>query len=149
MSETAPDRINKDSLNSGGRKMTTKAHHTLSRRERQIMDVLYQKEQATAAEVQEGLPDAPSYSAVRALLRILENKGHIRHEPDKAKYVFTPIVNREKAKIAALKHLTQTYFEGSAELAASTLIENASHKLGDDALERLGKLIRKARDSKR
>ena len=129
--------------------MTTKAHHTLSRRERQIMDVLYQRERATAAEVQEGLPDAPSYSAVRALLRILENKGHIRHEQDKAKYVFTPIVNRERAKVSALKHLTQTYFEGSAELAATAMIESASPRLPDDGLDRLGKLIRKVREARR
>src|SRR6185295_6697183 len=129
--------------------MTTKAHHTLSRRERQIMDVLYQRERATAAEVQEGLPDAPSYSAVRALLRILENKGHIRHEQDKARYVFAPVVSREKAKVAALKHLTHTYFEGSPEHAIAAMIESASPRLADDALDRLGKLIRKARETKR
>jgi predicted transcriptional regulator len=113
------------------------------------MDVLYQRERATAAEVQEGLPDAPSYSAVRALLRILEQKGHIRHEQDKARYVFTPVVNREKAKVSALRHLVQTFFEGSPELAVSALIDSASPRLQEDALERILKLVRKAREGKR
>jgi predicted transcriptional regulator len=127
----------------------TKGHHTLSRRERQIMDVLYQREHATAAEVQEGLPDAPSYSAVRALLRILEQKGHIRHEQDKARYVFTPVVNRDKAKVSALRHLVQTYFDGSPEMAVAALVDSASPRLQDDALERILKLVRKARDTRR
>ncbi|HEX5000281.1 MAG TPA: BlaI/MecI/CopY family transcriptional regulator [Terriglobia bacterium] len=127
----------------------TKGHHTLSRRERQIMDVLYQRERATAAEVQEGLPDAPSYSAVRALLRILEQKGHIRHEQDKARYVFTPVVNRDKAKISALRHLVQTFFEGSPEMAVAALIDSAAPRLQEDALERILKQVRKARDARR
>lgn len=113
------------------------------------MDVLYQREHATAAEVQEGLPDAPSYSAVRALLRILEQKGHIRHEQDKARYVFTPVVNRDKAKVSALRHLVQTYFDGSPEMAVAALVDSASPRLQDDALERILKLVRKARDTRR
>jgi len=95
---------------------------SLSRRERQIMDVLYRMGRATAAEIQESLPLAPSYSATRALLRILEEKGHIRHETDGPRYVFVPKVSRDSAKKSALRHLVQTFFEGSAAKLVSTLV---------------------------
>src|SRR5215469_1184389 len=101
-------------------------HATLSRRERQIMDVLYRKESATAAEVMESLPDAPGYSAVRALLRILEQKGHVRHEERAGKYVFMPTLQREKAKRSALRHLVQTFFDGSTEDAVAALLDSTS-----------------------
>src|SRR5947209_709972 len=120
-------------------------HTTLSRRERQIMDVLYRKETATAAEVLELLPDPPSYSTVRALLRILEQKGHIRHEEKAGKYVFMPTVQREKAKRSAIRHLVQTFFEGSSEDAVAALLDSSSAKLSESELDRLQKLIDKAR----
>jgi len=109
------------------------------------MDVLYQRGRATALEVQESLPDPPSYSAVRAMLRILEEKGHIRHEQDGARYVFLPTMTRDKAKRSALRHLLQTFFDGSAEQAVATLLDVSSSKLSDADLDRLAELIEKAR----
>jgi BlaI family transcriptional regulator, penicillinase repressor len=120
-------------------------HATLSRRERQIMDVLYRKESATAAEVMESLPDPPSYSAVRALLRILEQKGHICHEETAGKYVFMPTMRRDQAKRSALRHLVRTFFDGSAEDAVAALLDSKSSKLSEPELDRLQKLIDKAR----
>jgi len=120
-------------------------HSTLSRRERQIMDVLYRKESATAAEVMENLPDPPGYSAVRALLRILEQKGHIRHEEKAGKYIFMPTLQREKAKRSAIRHLVQTFFDGSAEDAVAALLDSSSSKLSEPELDRLQELIDKAR----
>jgi predicted transcriptional regulator len=128
--------------------MTTSAsHHTLSRRERQIMDVLYQKGKATALEVQESLPDPPSYSAVRALLRILEDKGHIRHEQDGPRYVFTPKLPRDKARRSAIRHMMETFFEGSPEQAVAALLDVSSSKLSQEDLDRLAQLIENARGS--
>src|SRR5262245_16076701 len=123
----------------------TNAHVSLSRRERQIMDVLYRKGRATALEVLESLPDAPSYSAIRALLRVLETKGHVKHERSGPKYVFAPTVNREKAKKSAVRHLIQTFFDGSPEQAMTTLIDVSSSKLSADEFDRLASLIDKAR----
>ncbi|HEY2384426.1 MAG TPA: BlaI/MecI/CopY family transcriptional regulator [Terriglobia bacterium] len=120
-------------------------HAALSRRERQIMDVLYRKESATAAEVMESLPDPPGYSAVRALLRILEQKGHIRHEERAGKYVFMPTMQREKAKRSALRHLVQTFFDGSPEDAVAALLDSSSSRLSEPELDRLQQLIDKAR----
>ena len=109
------------------------------------MDVLYRKESATAAEVMESLPDPPSYSAVRALLRILEQKGHIRHEEKAGRYVFMPTIRREKAKRSAIRHLVQTFFDGSPEEAVAALLDGSSSKLSESELDRLQKLIDKAR----
>ena len=120
-------------------------HTTLSRRERQIMDVLYRKGSATAAEVLEHIPQPPSYSTVRALLRILEEKGHIRHEESAGKYVFMPTMPREKAKRSAIRHLIQTFFDGSPEDAVAALLDDSSSKLSDSELDRLQELIEKAR----
>src|SRR5438552_5344210 len=120
-------------------------HSRLSRRERQIMDVLYRRGQSTVADVIESLPDPPSYSAVRALLRILESKGHVKHEQDGTKYVFLPTVNREKARRSAIAHLLQTFFEGSAETAVATLLDVSSSRLSEAELSRLAKLIDRAR----
>jgi BlaI family penicillinase repressor len=117
----------------------------LSRRERQIMDLLFQRGRATAADVQEGLPEAPSYSAVRALLRILEEKGHVRHEQDGPRYVYIPKADRERARQSALKHVVQTFFDGSAEQAVSALLGSESPRMGADELERLAALIERAR----
>src|SRR3954468_13494467 len=95
----------------------------LSRRERQIMDVIYRRGRATAAEVLEDIPDPPSYSAVRAMLRLLEEKGHVRHEQDGPRYIFLPTVNRDRARKTALKHVVRTFFDGSATDAVAALLD--------------------------
>jgi predicted transcriptional regulator len=117
----------------------------LSRRERQIMDFLYRHGRATAADVQAGIPDAPGYSAVRAMLRVLEAKGHARHEQDGPRYVYVPRVARDRAKRQALRHVVRTFFDGSAEQAMAALLDDRSTKLSDDDLDRLARLIDKAR----
>lgn len=117
----------------------------LSRRERQIMDILYRRGRATAAEIQESLPEAPSYSAVRAMLRVLEEKKHIRHEEKDLRYVFLPAVPRDKARRSALAHLVETFFEGSTEQTVATLLDVSSRKLSDEEFDRLTALIEKAR----
>ncbi len=117
----------------------------LSRRERQIMDILYRLGSATAAEIQENLPDAPSYSAVRSLLRILEEKGHLRHQYDGPRYIFTPIVSRPAAQKSALKQIVRTFFDGSATQAVAALLDMSARDLSDDELEKLGKLVDQAR----
>jgi len=117
----------------------------LSRRERQIMDVIYRRGRATAADVMQELPDPPGYSAVRALLRVLEAKGHVKHESHGARYVFLPTVPREKARRSALKQLVQTFFDGSAEQAVVALLDLSASKLSDDELNRLSELIDQAR----
>jgi predicted transcriptional regulator len=123
----------------------TASHQHLSRRERQIMDVLYRKGRATAADVLASIPDPPGYSAVRALLRILEQKGHIRHQEIQGKYVFIPTMHRENAKRSAIRHLVQTFFGGSSEEAVAALLDASSSKLSDSELDRLQELIDKAR----
>ena len=115
----------------------------LSRRERQILDILYAKGTATAAEVQEALPDPPSYSAVRALLRVLEEKGHARHESQGTRYVYLPMVPRERARNSALSRIIKTFFDGSAAQAAAALVDSGS--LSDDELAKLSSLIERAR----
>jgi BlaI family penicillinase repressor len=117
----------------------------VSRRERQILDVLYKSGRATAAEVQDAIPNAPSYSAVRTLLRILEDKGHVRHEPDRARYVYMPTVERDRAKKSALRHMLNTFFEGSATQAIAALLDEDAKGLSDDDLERLKTMIDGAR----
>ena len=119
------------------------AHHLthVSRRERQILDVLYRTGRATAAEVREALPDPPSYSAVRAMLRILEQKGHIRHEQDGPRYLFFPKVAPRTAEKTALRHLVNTFFEGSIAQAMSALFEMSARDLTDEELARLQRLI--------
>jgi len=109
------------------------------------MDVLFQRSRATAAEIMENIPEPPSYSAVRAMLRILEEKGHIRHEQDGPRYVFLPTVTRDKAKRSALDHHLDTFFEGSAAQAVATLLDRSGPKISDDELDRLSRLIEKAR----
>src|SRR5215211_4459190 len=120
-------------------------HLDLSRRERQIVDILYARGRATAADVQSALPDPPSYSAVRAMLRILEEKGHIRHEQDGPRYVYLPTVARDRAKKTALRHVLQTFFNGSAEQALSALLDESDSRLSDRELDRLAELIDRAR----
>ncbi len=125
--------------------MVEQLQHNLSRRERQIMDVLFQRGKATAADVREDLPEAPSYSAVRALLRILEDKGHIRHEQDGPRYLYSPTVTKDKAKRSALNHLVDTFFNGSAEQAMAALLDDSGGPLSGDELDRLSDLIAQAR----
>jgi BlaI family penicillinase repressor len=120
-------------------------HHDLSRRERQIVDILYTQGRATAAEVLAALPDPPSYSAVRAMLRILEDKGHVRHEQDGPRYIYLPTVGRDRAKKTALRHVLQTFFNGSAEQALSALLDESDTRLSDLELDRLARLIDRAR----
>jgi BlaI family penicillinase repressor len=127
--------------------MKTHPHNELSRRERQIIDILYAQGQGTAAEVQAALPDPPSYSAVRAMLRILEDKGHVRHEQDGPRYVYVPTVARDNAKRSALRHVLRTFFDGSAEQAISALLDESSTRMSDAELDRLARMIDHARRS--
>jgi predicted transcriptional regulator len=120
----------------------------LSRRERQIMDSIYRRGRATAADVLADMPDPPSYSAVRAMLRLLEEKGHVRHEQDGPRYVFLPIVNRERARKSALKHVVKTFFDGSATDAVAALLDG-ERKLSTVELDRLSDLITQARQEGR
>jgi predicted transcriptional regulator len=125
--------------------MPKPADHTLSRRERQIMDVLYQRHRASAADIREALPDAPSYSTVRALLRILEEKGHVRHEEKDLRYVYFPKAPRERVRRRALRHLVETFFDGSAAQAVATLLDPSTARVSDDELDHISRLIAKAR----
>ena len=117
----------------------------LSRRERQIMDVVYRLGQASVGDVLERLPDPPSYSAVRALMRILEEKGHLKHEQDGPRYVYIPTVPADAAQQSALSHLVRTFFGGSTEAAVAALLELPEHGMSGDELERLSRLIEEAR----
>ncbi len=119
--------------------------HELSRRERQIMEIIYSRQQATASEIAARMPDSPSYSAVRALLRILEEKGHLRHRQDGPRYVYVPTVPRERALRSAMKHMLDTFFDGSTEGAVAALLDMQGSRLGAEDLDRLSKLIEKAR----
>src|SRR3954464_1313560 len=125
--------------------MSKRPHIDLSRRERQIIDILYARGKATAAEVQTALPDPPSYSAVRAMLRILEDKGHVRHEQDGPRYVYLPTVGRDNAKRSALHHVLKTFFDGSTEQAISALLDDSASNLSEAELTRLARLIDQAR----
>jgi predicted transcriptional regulator len=120
----------------------------LSRRERQIMDVIYRRGRATAAEVLADIPDPPSYSAVRAMLRLLEEKGHIRHEQDGPRYVFVPIIHRDRARRSALTHVVRTFFDGSATEAVAALLNDGA-KLSAAELDRLSAMIEQAREEGR
>ena len=117
----------------------------LSRRERQILDVLYQHGALGVTEIQAALPKSPGYSAVRALLRILEEKGHVKHQERGARYVYIPKVSRDKARRSALAHLLATFFNGSPEQAMATLLDVSARRLSPEELERMALLIDKAR----
>ena len=119
----------------------------LSRREQQIMDIIYSRGKATAAEVMENLPDPPSYSAVRALLRVLIEKGHLRHKQEGQRYVYMPKVARNRAKVSALQRVLQTFFNNSTEDAVAALLDISP--LSDEELERMEKLIKQAREEGR
>jgi predicted transcriptional regulator len=117
----------------------------LTRRERQIMDILYRQGRATAQDVLDRLADPPSYSSVRALLRLLEERGHVQHSQDGQRYVFMATVPKSEARRGALQHVVRTFFEGSVEQAVTTLVESSRKKLTRAELERLGALIEKAK----
>jgi len=119
--------------------------HQLSRRERQIMDVLHAKESATASEVREALPDAPSNSAVRTLLRILEEKGHIKHHRQGARFVYVSRVSKGAASQSALRRVVATFFQGSASQAMAALLENVDTRLSDEELKKIQKMINQAK----
>jgi BlaI family transcriptional regulator, penicillinase repressor len=122
----------------------TKAQQ-LSRREREIMDVVYRLGAATASDVLENLADPPSYSAVRALLRILEEKGHLMHSQDGPRYIYAPVVPRTAARRSALKQVVRTFFDGSAAQAAAALLDMSESALSDDEARQLAVLIEKAK----
>ena len=109
------------------------------------MDILYARGRATAAEIHEALPDAPTYSAVRAKLRVLEEKGHVRHEEESLRYVYLPTVGRDTARRSALRHLVTTFFEGSVEQAVAALLDVSSAGLDERELDRIAGLVEEAK----
>ncbi|HKB14181.1 MAG TPA: BlaI/MecI/CopY family transcriptional regulator [Vicinamibacterales bacterium] len=125
--------------------MTKPLQHALSRRERQIMDILYRRGRATAGDVMADLPGEPSYSTVRTQLRVLESKGHVRHEEEGLRYVYLPAVARHAARRSALRHLVDTFFEGSTEKVVAALLGADGARLSNEELERIAGLVAKAR----
>ena len=125
--------------------MSKALHSILSRRERQIMDIIFRRGRATAAEVMEELPGNPSYSTVRTQLRVLEEKGHVRHQEEGLKYVYLPVMARHTARKSALRHLIETFFEGSAEKAVAALLGGEGSKLSEDELNRIAELVDRTR----
>ena len=125
--------------------MSMKGQRNLSRRERQIMDIIYEMNEATVAQVLERIPNPPSYSAVRALLRVLEGKGHLVHKQEGPRYVYTPTLPREEARRNALKHVMKTFFDGSTEDIVAALLNISEDTLSEIDYKRLSELIKKAR----
>jgi len=125
--------------------MRPDTHRNLSRRERQIMDILYQRGRASASEILAAIPDPPSYSAVRAKLRVLEEKGHVRHEAESLHYVYLPTTARDTARRSALRHMLSTFFDGSVEQTVAALLDLSSANLSSQDLDRIGRLIEEAR----
>jgi len=125
--------------------MPESLHTTLTRRERQIMDALFRRGRATAAEIMADLPGTPSYSTVRTQLRVLEEKGHVRHEEEGVRYVYLPVVRRHAARKSALKHLVDTFFDGSAEKAVAALLGGEATRVSSEELDRITEIIAKAR----
>jgi len=117
----------------------------LSRRERQILEILIERGKASASEVRSAMTDAPSYSAVRTLLKVLEDKGHVRHRAEGLRYVYLPTIGRERAKKNAVKHLMKTYFNGSAEQIVAALLDVSSTQLTREELNRMAQMIEKAK----
>ena len=120
-------------------------HTVLTRRERQIMDILFRLGRATAAEVMDALPGNSSYLTVRTQLRVLEEKGHVRHEDDGVRFVYLPALARHTARKSALRHVVETFFEGSAEKAVAALLGGEGARLTDDQIDRIAEMIAKAR----
>ena len=128
--------------------MTQKLQTTLSRRERQIMDILYRRGRATGVEVMEDLPGNPSYSTVRTQLRVLEKKGHVRHEEHGAKFIYLPAVHRRAARKSALRHLVETFFDGSVENVVGALLGGEGARVTEEELARIAEHVAKARTGK-
>ena len=124
---------------------TRPLHIALSRRERQIMDILFRLGRATAAEVMDALPGNSSYSTVRTQLRVLEEKGHVRHDDDGVRFVYMPAVARHTARKSALRHVVETFFDGSAEKAVAALLGGEGARLTDEQIDRIAEMIAKAR----
>ena|SRR5688572_32767647 len=124
---------------------TRPLHAALSRRERQIMDILFRLGRATAAEVMDALPGNSSYSTVRTQLRVLEEKGHVRHDDDGVRFVYMPAVARHTARKSALRHVVETFFDGSAEKAVAALLGGEGARLTDEQMDRIAGMIAKAR----
>lgn len=120
-------------------------HAVLTRRERQIMDILFRLGRATAAEVMDALPGNSTYSTVRTQLRVLEEKGHVRHEDDGVRFVYMPSVARHTARKSALRHMVDTFFDGSAEKAVAALLGGEGARLTDQQIDRIAEMIAKAR----
>jgi predicted transcriptional regulator len=125
--------------------MTNPSYSALTRRERQIMDILYRRGRAIAAEVMEELSGDPNYSTVRTQLRVLEEKGHVRHEEVGLRYVYEPAVPRRSARKSAMRHLVETFFDGSAEDAVAALLGGEGAKLSDEQLDRIANIVTKSR----
>ena len=125
--------------------MAQTPHMNLSRRERQIMQIVYRRGRASAAEIMDEMPDAPSYSAVRATLRVLEEKNELKHGRDGRRYVYMPMTPRSRARSAAMRNLLSTFYDGSVEQAVASLLDLKSRKLSNDDLDRLSELIENAR----
>jgi BlaI family penicillinase repressor len=125
--------------------MSRTLHAVLSRRERQIMDILFRRGRATAAEVLQDLPGEPSYSTVRTQLRVLEQKGHVRHEQDGPRFVYMPVIARHAARRSALRHVIETFFDGSPEKAVAALLGGEASKLTGEQFDRIADLIARAR----
>src|SRR5947209_6880602 len=125
--------------------MSPLLHTVLTRRERQIMDVLYRRGRATAGEVMRELPGEPTSSTVRTQLRVLESKGHVRHEEQGLRYVYAPAVPRHAARRSALRHLVDTFFDGSAEKTVAALLGGEGARLSEEQLDRISGLLDKAR----
>ena len=125
--------------------MAKQLHTALTRRERQIMDVLYRLGRATAGDVMQALPGSPSSSTVRTQLRVLEEKGHVRHEEQGLRYVYVPEVPRHAARKSALRHLVDTFFDGSAEKVVAAVLGGEGARLSDEELDRIADLLAKAR----
>jgi BlaI family penicillinase repressor len=129
--------------------MSKAVPHTLTRRERQIMDILYRRGRATVGEVLEDLPGSPTYSTVRAQLRVLEGKGHVQHNEVGLRYVYTPIVSRNAVRQSALRHIVDTFFEGSTHKVVAALLGGESSNVSDEDLDRITDLVEKARKGRR
>ena len=125
--------------------MVRTTHPSLSRRERQIMDILYRRGRATAAEVMNDLSGAPSSSTVRTQLRVLEEKGHVSHEEEGLRYVYVPAVPRRAARKSALRHLVDTFFDGSAEQVVAAVLGGEGMRLSEEELNRIAELVAKAK----
>jgi BlaI family transcriptional regulator, penicillinase repressor len=125
--------------------MRDQLHDQLSRRERQIMDIIFRRRRASVAEVLEDLPDPPSYSSIRALMGILEDKGHLRHEKESYRYIYRPVLRRDAVGRSAMQRALQTFFGGSMEKAVAALLDVSATELSEEELGRIGDLIEAAR----